>query len=182
MRQKTTAWVMDFKDYFFIVGSGLFSIYKKVFQKVLSRLGLFSAGEILYYLLAMVATVFVGIGWRSYDIIINEQVNHHSIATNDFLVYLTGFFILFLPALVKFFLVREIPLVNQWSFVSGLLLISVFYVLTLFNPSRISPMPESEFTPGFYLFGFFVFLLWIAGVWIRGVPGIKSMPSTHSRN
>jgi hypothetical protein len=182
MQQKATQHLKVIKNYIWVTSYGLFTIYNVVFQKFISRIRFFSLKEFIYYLLIGYSILLAGAGWRSYEIIINEEVNRHTIVSNDFLVFFTCYFIMIIPAILKFFRKFESSLVNKSSFITGLTLITIFYIMNLVDPARISATPIAAFTIWFYLFGVNIILLWILGTWIMGVPGISSMPSTRLKN
>jgi len=165
------------EKYFSIVGSGVLRIYKNIFLKLLARLAYFQIKEVLYYVLILYSILLTGMGWRSYEIFINNEKNHHSITTNDFLVFLVCFCIMLIPGFIKFILKKENHYLNLISFNAGLIVITIFYFLNFIIPSRISPTPESVFTIWFYLFGLNILLLWIIGV-----LSIISMPSTRLKS
>jgi len=164
-------------NYLLIVGNGLFSIYRAIFQILITKLRYFSYMEILYNLFIIYSLALSGIGWKSYKILINEEIYRHTISTNDFLVFLTGFFIMLIPAILKFAKKLEKMFITKYCFLFGMVLNTLFYILNFIFSSRISSTPEASFSVWFYLFGINLIVLWMIGV-----PGIFSMPSTRLRN
>ncbi|MDH4261600.1 MAG: hypothetical protein OEV78_00995 [Spirochaetia bacterium] len=182
MIQKTINALGYIKSYLIIVISGLYFIYNVLLLKLFMRLKLFNFKEIIYFVLIGYSIILTGIGWRSYKILINDEMNQHTIATNDFLIFLIGFIIMFIPGIFKILMKFDHRYLAKLCFSSGLLIVTIFYILNILKPSRISATPEATFTVWFYLFGVNVIFFWIMGIWVIKVPGIFSMPSTHLKN
>lgn len=169
--------LLFFKNYILINFSGIFRIYKNIFFLIFKRLTPFTIKDFIHYLIILCATALTGAGWRSYDVVINDEIIHHSISSNDFLFFLISFFMMMIPAILKFFGILLNAKLHALISGSGLFLATIFYVLNLIFPGRTLLTPEATFTIWFYLFGFNLIILWIIEV-----LSILSMPSTHSRN
>ena len=164
-------------EYTLIVGFGLLRIYKKLFLVFARRLYLFTLKEILYYMIIAYSTVLTGMGWMHYELVVYNEVYHHNISSDDFLIFFTGFVIMSIPGLLKLFTKQDNNTLKRITSIAGLTLVSAMYIITVIHPDRITSMSEASFTVWFYLFGANVVVLWIIEV-----LGIISMPSTHLKS
>ncbi|MDH4200956.1 MAG: hypothetical protein OEV66_11340 [Spirochaetia bacterium] len=167
-------------NYFMILTSGFYRIYKGLFLNMWKHFRNFSIREFIFYVLAFLLVVFSGLGWRGYKITIYDEIVYHTISNDDFLIFLFGALLVFIPAIWKF--IRRAHNKTVWVAFNnaGLGLNTLFFVINFFKPSRISAMPDASFTLWFYLYGANLLILWILSFQITGIPGIF-MPSIHSR-
>lgn len=181
MRKKSQNALKFIFNYFRILLTGYFHIYKLVFLKIAGYLRVFSLLEIIYYLFVISSLVFSSLGWRGYEIAIYEDTSYHTISNDDFLFFLFGTILMSLPAFFKVFSITRKGTIAAVLNLSGLLLNTVFFILNFIFPSRISSTPIASFTIWFYLYGLNLIILWVLSVRTTGIPGIV-MPSIHSRS
>lgn len=165
-----------------ILAVGLFRIYIKAVLKLIKRLQVFHLLDFIFFPLAVIMLGLSGLGWRGYSIIINDRLNHHTISTDDFLLFFLATSLLLLPAAIKVLWQIEKKKISWACFLAGMSVNSVFYVLTFLHPGRVAPVKSADFTLWFYLFGGILAILWITGIWRMRIPGIFSMPSIRSRS